>query len=51
MKNNIYDNNPEFNYFNKFNYERGGRSSRLFSDDIQDITTFKTEILRSLNYI
>ena len=51
IKNNIYDSNPEFNYFYKFNYERGSRSNRLFSDDLQDITTFRTEILRSLNYI
>ena len=32
MKNNILDNNPEFNYFYKFNFERGSRANRLFSD-------------------
>ncbi|CAL5981707.1 Conserved_hypothetical protein [Hexamita inflata] len=47
--NNVYDQNEEFNWFTGFNLWKGNRSNALFSQDIENLTQFKCEMLRGLN--
>ncbi|CAL6092563.1 Conserved_hypothetical protein [Hexamita inflata] len=47
--NNTYDQNEEFNWFSQFNLWKGNRSNALFSQDLENLTQFKCEMLRGLN--
>ncbi|CAL6008980.1 Conserved_hypothetical protein [Hexamita inflata] len=47
--NNVYDQNEEFNWFSQFNLWKGNRSNALFSQDLENLTQFKCEMLRGLN--
>ncbi|CAL6099697.1 Conserved_hypothetical protein [Hexamita inflata] len=47
--NNVYDQNEEFNWFTQFNLWKGNRSNALFSQDLENLTQFKCEMLRGLN--
>ncbi|CAL6065625.1 Conserved_hypothetical protein [Hexamita inflata] len=47
--NNEYDQNEEFNWFSQFNLWKGNRSNALFSQDLENLTQFKCEMLRGLN--
>ncbi|CAL6008918.1 Conserved_hypothetical protein [Hexamita inflata] len=47
--NNVYDQNEEFNWFSSFNLWKGNRSNALFSQDLENLTQFKCEMLRGLN--
>ncbi|CAL6050467.1 Conserved_hypothetical protein [Hexamita inflata] len=44
-----YDQNEEFNWFQTFNLWKGNRSNALFSQDLDNMTQFKCEMLRGLN--
>ncbi|CAL6016559.1 Conserved_hypothetical protein [Hexamita inflata] len=47
--NGTYDQNEEFNWFQTFNLWKGNRSNALFSQDLDNMTQFKCEMLRGLN--
>ncbi|CAL6009730.1 Conserved_hypothetical protein [Hexamita inflata] len=47
--NGTYDQNEEFNWFQTFNLWKGNRSNALFSQDLDNLTQFKCEMLRGLN--
>ncbi|CAL6075160.1 Conserved_hypothetical protein [Hexamita inflata] len=47
--NGVFDQNEEFNWFQTFNLWKGNRSNALFSQDLDNMTQFKCEMLRGLN--
>ncbi|CAL5982197.1 Conserved_hypothetical protein [Hexamita inflata] len=49
MINGVYLQNEEFNWFQTFNLWKGNRSNALFSQDLDNMTQFKCEMLRGLN--
>ncbi|CAL5977904.1 Conserved_hypothetical protein [Hexamita inflata] len=47
--NGVYDMNEEYNWFRYFNLWKGSRSNQVFSKNLENITSFKCEMLRGLN--